>query len=66
MYKNLWRTKIKMSKKEKTETLKTISLFNKITLFKITKLNYTKFYYLFGFILLFRIVKYPEIEVYHG
>lgn len=57
---------VKLTEQEKTVTSKTISLFNKFTLLKVNELNYTKFYYLFGFILLFRVVKYPEIEVYHG
>lgn len=56
---------IKLTEKQRTITKKRIYLGN-ILIMKIKELNYTSFYYLFGFIPVCKITKYPEVKAYHG
>lgn len=56
---------IKLTEKQRSVTKKRIYLGN-ILIMKIKELNYTSCYYLFGFIPVCRLTKYPEVEAYHG
>ncbi len=56
---------IKLTEKQRSVTKRRIYLGN-ILLMKIKELNYTSCYYLFGFIPVCRVTKYPEVKAYHG
>lgn len=56
---------IKLTEKQKTITKKRIYISN-LLLLKIKEYSYTNIYFLFGFIPVCRITKYPKVEAYHG
>ena len=53
---------VKLSEKQQTLTKSKKYLFN-ILVLKIKEYNYTQIYYLFGFLPVFSVTKYPKIEV---
>lgn len=56
---------LKLTEKQKIIT-KEKKYIGNLLMIKIKEFGYTKFYYLFGFILLCKITKYPKVEVFHG